>query len=364
LVLEDFTKSYDSLVLFEVIFMVTLLNLITKIEDPLQEGESLVSQGFVVSAVKGENPELMVNEAIDLLGGIARFIDSGDIVLIKPNVCGGVPGKIGTFTAPQVIAAIIKLVAKKASRVIVGEADSCMYLADKMLWETGILETAHKLGAETINLSKGEMVTVKAPDAYVLREFKINKIVTECDKIVSAPVMKTHACTGVTLNLKNMFGVLPERKKSKYHPQLDHVIVDVTKIFPPNLCIVDATVGLEGDGPFKGEQIRLGLIVAGNNPVATDSFAATIMGYEPTTITHLQLASKKGIGTTDLNLIEKRGKRLEEIKTKFKRARTTTADRLLCRLSSELGYWAIHQFYELAVKEWKKIQQKRLKVSN
>jgi len=66
----------------------------------------LVSEGFVVSAVKGESPELMVDEAINLIGGIARFIDSGDVVLIKPNVCGGVPSKVGTFTAPEVVSAV------------------------------------------------------------------------------------------------------------------------------------------------------------------------------------------------------------------------------------------------------------------
>ena len=126
----------------------------------------------MVSIVEGEEPEDMVSEAIDLLGGIDKFIRFGDVVFIKPNVCGGVVGKRGSYTSPEVIAALIELIKKKACRIIIGEADSEMYDADRMLSETGIRRAAEGCGAEVVNISKGEMVKKVVTDAYMLKEFE------------------------------------------------------------------------------------------------------------------------------------------------------------------------------------------------
>jgi len=168
----------------------------------------------MVSIVEGEDPENMVSEAIDLLGGIDKFIKSGDVVFIKPNVCGGVAGRSGTYTSPEVIAALIELIKEKSNRIIVGEAESEMYDADKMLRETGIRRAAEDCGAEVVNLSKGEMVKKVVSDAYILEEFEISNAITEADKIISVPVAKAHSITDVTLSLKCMFGILPEKHKA------------------------------------------------------------------------------------------------------------------------------------------------------
>ncbi|MFQ6077295.1 MAG: DUF362 domain-containing protein [Candidatus Bathyarchaeia archaeon] len=307
----------------------------------------------VVSLVRNKDPGSMISEAVNLLGGIDRFVGPKDVVFIKPNVCGGVPGKVGTFTNPQVLEALIKLAKGRAERVLVGEADSCMYTADVMLKETGIREAAEALGAEVVNLSKGDMVTMNVPEGYVLREFKAHKALADATKIISVPVMKTHLCCHVTLCMKNLFGVLPERRKSKYHSKLDHVIADVANAFLPHLCVVDATVGLEGEGPFKGDPIELGLVIGGDNVVATDACAAAVMGLDPSSIDYLRLASEKGIGPINLKTIEIKGRTIEEVRREFKRAPQERLDRTLSRLSSRLGYYAIHGHYESAVKSWR-----------
>jgi len=115
----------------------------------------------VVSIVRGEEASKIVPEAIDLMGGIDRFFNSQDFVFIKPNVCGGVPGKVGTFTSIEVISAIVSLLKGRVGRIAVGEADSSMYLADRMLKESGIIDVAERLGIEVVNLSRGDMVEVK-----------------------------------------------------------------------------------------------------------------------------------------------------------------------------------------------------------
>jgi len=149
----------------------------------------------MVSIVEGEEPGNMVSEALELLGGIDRFIKSGDVVLIKPNVCGGVIGKRGSYTSPEVISALIELLKKKSSRIIVGEANSEMYDADRMFSDTGIQRVAEDYGAEVVNLSVGEKVKTVVRDAYMLKEFEISKVVAEADKIICVPVAKAHTLT-------------------------------------------------------------------------------------------------------------------------------------------------------------------------
>ncbi len=311
----------------------------------------------IVSIVKGTDPEVMVKEAIELIGGLDSYLKQGQRVFIKPNVCGGVPGKNGSFTNPRVLASMIRLLRKMDTSVSVGEADSCMYTADVMLPETTIGEVAAQNGAEVVNLSRGDMVKIDVPGAYVLKSFLVNKAVADADAIIAVPVMKTHTSTVVTLGMKAMYGILPERKKSRYHPKLDQVIVDISSALAPMLTIIDATTAMEGEGPFEGDLVELSLVIAGNNIVSADACAAAVMGIDPSSIDHLRLASERGLGAINLDEIEVRGESIEAVKRPFRQA-TPFGYNSLLGLSSELGYVLLHWGYDRAVKSWKKAHQK------
>jgi uncharacterized protein (DUF362 family) len=197
------------------------------------------------------------------------------------------------------------------------------------------------------------MANIKVPKGYVLSDFKVNTRVKDADAIISMPVMKTHKCTTVTLGVKGMLGVMPERKKSKYHPKLDHVLVDIVTALTPKLTLIDATTAMEGEGPFKGEPFKFGIVIAGDNVISTDACAATVMGFNPYDIDHLMLAHKKGLGSIDVNEIEIKGESLDSVRRTFTPARREKRDRFICRLSKELGYMAFHREYEQAVRSWK-----------
>ncbi|KAF5436977.1 hypothetical protein C5S35_06290 [Candidatus Methanophagaceae archaeon] len=313
----------------------------------------------MVSIVEGEEPENMVSEALELLGGIDRFIKSGDVVFIKPNVCGGVIGKKGSYTSPEVISALIELLKGKSSRIIVGEGDSEMYDADRMLSDTGIRRAAEDFGAEVVNLSVGEKVKKVVTDAYMLKEFEISKTVAEADKIICVPVAKAHSLTDVSLSLKCMFGALPEKHKAKYHKLgINKVIADIVKVFPPLLSVVDATTGMEGEGPFKGTPITLNLIICGDNAVAADSVTASVLGYKPAKIKHLELAAKSGLGPVNLDEIDIKGKK--EVKREFKKAPVGIrfggeVANIFRSLIPEKGMSNFfHNYYESAVEAWQK----------
>lgn len=306
-----------------------------------------------VSIVQVEEPSRAVSEAIDLIGGPARFFNEQDFVFIKPNVCGGVPGKRGTFTSIELLSAIVSVLKSRVKRVAIGEADSSMYLAEKMLKENGIIDCASRLGVDVVDLSKGDEVEVAVPDGYVLDSIKVSRTLREATKIISAPVAKTHVTTDVTLSIKNMFGVLPERKKGRLHSKIDKILVDIAKTFPPTLSVVDGTTALEGTGPFHGDPVNLGLVVAGDNAVAADAVMSSIMGYDPKKIKHLRLASAKGVGPINLDEIEVVGERIEDVRRRFKRAPREPFTRPISRIPG-LGHLFCHLTYESAVRAWKR----------
>ena len=312
-----------------------------------------------ISIVRGKDPSSMVTHAVDLLGGLANFVKSGQHVFIKPNVCGGVPGKPGSFTNLSVIATVIRLCRELNATIMVGEADSCMYTADVMLPELGIHAIAAENGAEVVHLSHGEMIELESSEGFVLPKFRVHKAVAEADVIIAIPVMKTHISTTVTLGMKTIFGLLPEKKKSRYHPKLDHVLVDVMSALPPQLTIIDATTAMEGEGPFKGDPVELGVILAGNNVVSTDACGATVMGFDPAAIDHLRIASEQGLGTIDVDDMDLHGESLEAVKRSFVPAPSLRIDRTISRISQNLGYYGIHRHYEQAVKSWQTQQRAR-----
>lgn len=301
----------------------------------------------------------MVTRAIDLLGGLANFVESGQQVFIKPNVCGGVPGKPGSFTNSAVIATVMRLCRELNATITVGEADSCMYTADVMLPTIGIHAIAAENGSEVVHLSHGEMVELESKDGFVLNNIQVHKAVAEADVIIAMPVMKTHISTTVTLGMMTIFGLLPEKKKSKYHPKLDHVLVDVVSALPPQLTIIDATTAMEGEGPFKGDPVELGVILAGNNVVSTDACGATVMGFDPSAIDHLRIASEQGLGTINVDDMDLHGESLESVKHSFIPAPSQRLDRTVSRISQNLGYYGIHLHYEQTVKSWQTQQRAR-----
>jgi hypothetical protein len=112
-----------------------------------------------------------------------------------------------------------------------------------------------------------------------------------------------------------MFGLLPSRKKGQLHFKgLNEIIVDVNTAFPSDLIVVDGIVGMEGWGPLKGDPKELGFVLAGDNLLAVDTVAATITGYDPSSIRHFQLAEEKNIGSLSLAEIDLKGNSIDEVK--------------------------------------------------
>jgi len=144
-----------------------------------------------------------------------------------------------------------------------------------------------------------EKVRVPIPNCEMLREIEVPRIVTD-SAIVNAAKLKTHNETGVTLGMKNMFGLLPDKFKGKYHLQgISKVVVDINTVLKPVLTVIDGFVGMEGRGPVHGDPVKMNVIIAGTDPVATDATACRIMNIDPHSIWHIRRANEKGLGEID-----------------------------------------------------------------
>jgi len=273
-----------------------------------------------VSVVKSENVEYAVNQSIKLLGGLDQVFRSKpkSKVLVKPNFCGGLPWEKGSITSLEVLVSVVKMLFDYGfEEVYVGEADGSFNNADWMFKELNLQNLSEEYGFKIVNLSRGEFVEVPIPNPLTLKKLKLSKIVVE-SFVVSVPVLKTHPWTTITLNLKNMFGIIYDPNKVRLHSILDEAIVDITKAVKPSLCIIDGTVSIKNGRFSRGlwvgnPPIKSNLIIAGLNPVAVDAVGAKILGYEPSKIDHIRIAGQQGLGVYDLNQIRVKGEPKTEV---------------------------------------------------
>ena len=271
-----------------------------------------------VAIVKGERGFEPVYKALDLvdyktaLAGYSR-------VLIKVNFINTMTWDSGATTDPIVVEAIINRLKELPVEVIVVESDASMTNADKAFEATGMSEMCSRQGVKYLNLRhEKDKVKLQVPNGDALKDITVPRIVTE-SAIISAAKMKTHMATKVTLGMKNMFGLLPDKMKFVYHAKgISKVIVDINSVIKPNLVVVDGFVAMEGKGPTDGDPVKMDLIVAGRDAVATDATCARIMDIDPHDISHIRSAAEKGLGNIDD--VEIIGEKVEDIKHPFKRS--------------------------------------------
>ncbi|UCD45737.1 MAG: DUF362 domain-containing protein [Candidatus Bathyarchaeota archaeon] len=252
-----------------------------------------------VAVVKGERGHRPVFRALDLID-YREALEGWERALVKVNFITTKTWDTGATTDPLVVEAIIHKLKELPLEVYVVESDATMTNADKAFKATGMREICERNGVGWINLRhEKERVRIDVPDAHTLDSIKVPRIVTE-SAIVSAAKMKTHSETQVTLGLKNMFGLLPDKFKGKFHARgIRKVITDINTVLRPVLTVIDGFVAMEGRGPVSGRPVKMDTIIAGRDVVATDATAARVMGFDPHMVGHIRMAHEKELGEID-----------------------------------------------------------------
>jgi uncharacterized protein (DUF362 family) len=210
----------------------------------------------IVAVVKGKRGHEPVFKALDLID-YKSALAGYDTVLIKVNFITDKSWDTGATTDPIVVEAIIKKLEDLPVKVYVVESDATITNADKAFEATGMKDMCSRNGVEWLNLRYvKDKVKLEVPNGEVLKSITVPRLVTE-SAVISAAKLKTHANTTVTLGMKNMFGLLPDKFKGKYHMKgISNVVVDINTVLKPALTVIDGFVGMEGAGPTDGTPSR------------------------------------------------------------------------------------------------------------
>jgi len=270
-----------------------------------------------VAIVRGERGHEPVFKALDLIDYKSALVGYSR-VLIKVNFITTMTWDTGATTDPIVVEAIIQKLKDLPIEVYVVESDASMTNATKAFDATGMAEMCNRNGTKYLNLRHVEdKIKIAIPNGDALKDITVPRLVSE-SAIISAAKMKTHMATKVTLGMKNIFGLLPDKMKFKFHARgISKVIVDINTVLKPQLTVVDGFVAMEGKGPTDGSPVNMNLIVAGKDAVASDSTCARVMGIDPHEVSHIRTAAQKGLGNIDD--IEVLGSKIEDVRRIFKR---------------------------------------------
>lgn len=263
-----------------------------------------------VGIVKSEIPNL--KKLLDLI----KFKPgSYDFVAIKPNLCAGLPYYSGATTDLRLIEEVIKTFKDCAGQVAVIESNGFTDTAEQIADKTGVKDVCDYFEIPFINLSKDILIPIKG-DLKALKGVKIPRTFLKADFLVNLPVMKTHSITTVSLGMKNMLGILPD-KKSSYHSKLSEAINDIHRIRKPDMTIMDGLIGMDGEGPISGSPKKMDLLLASEDVLALDITTCRVMRINPTQVDHLQKAAYYGLGEGNPSNIKVLGEKVEDVWDRF-----------------------------------------------
>lgn len=219
----------------------------------------------------------------------------------------------GAISAPWVVEGVVLAIRNHAGPIYLVEADQVVVDVEQALRLSRLHAICREHNVTWINMSRGQRVRLRDDDRLILKDVEIHEILTKT-ALVTVPVIKTHNKTTISGAIKNQWGCLPTLRHN-FHLMLEEALADVNALVQPRFAVMDATVGLEGDGPKSGRPKEMGLVLASASLSGLDATAARIMGFDPTAIRHLKLCSQAGFGKLeDIRVV---GESADAMKTTF-----------------------------------------------
>jgi uncharacterized protein (DUF362 family) len=251
-----------------------------------------------LAIAQGDDPAALVRKAVEAIGGTTRFVARGDIVVIKPNIAWDRTPEQAANTNPQVVAAIVRLCQEAAAKKVIVTDVSCND-PRRCFERSGIAAAARAEGAEVLLPEERRFKEVDLR-GEVLTEWPVLEHFLVADKVINVPIAKHHSLTGVTLGMKNWYGILGG-PRHRLHQRIHESLVDLADFMRPTLTIVDAYRVLMRNGPTGGnvsDTVLKKTIVASTDPVAIDAYIAkTFWNLEADRLHYLKLAQSRGLGT-------------------------------------------------------------------
>ena len=261
------------------------------------------SDNYDLVAVKGGEPDVMFDMAIQSLGGMEQFVKKGQNVVIKPNIAWDATPDRASNTNPNLVGRIIEH--------CLGAGAKNVYVFDHTINEwtrcyknSGIEKATKEAGGKIVaGNSKGKYHEIDVLGGKVLKKAHVHELVLESDVFINVPVLKHHGGAGLCVSMKNLMGAVWDRKA--WHAlDLHQCIADFTTAVKPTLNIVDGYKVLMKNGPrgvsLADVETRKFLIIS-SDMVAADSAATKFLAKDPGQIGHIRAAAEMGLGTMDLS---------------------------------------------------------------
>jgi len=278
-------------------------------DNPLFAAPNTTSQEgpWDLVAVRNGGPVEMFEAGISALGGMGKFVKSGQKVVVKPNIAWDQPPEVPANTNPDLVAAIVRHCLKAGASSVTVFDHTC-HNWERSYKTSGIASAVESAGGimAPANL-ESHYTEVEIPKAKVLKTAKIHKEMLACDVLINVPVLKHHGGAKLSLTMKNLMGVVWDRRF--FHSNdLDQCIADLCFVpKPPVLNIVDAyrilrKNGPQGRSPEDGEIAKYQLL--GTNMVSLDAAAAKLFDMDPKQLGYINIAGEMGAGQADLTKLK------------------------------------------------------------
>ena len=260
-----------------------------------------------VAVARGPDPAQNVRRAIEAVGGMAALVKGRQTVVIKPNMAWDLPPETGANANPATVAAVVALCreASPSARVLV--FDRTMSRDPAGPYRTsGIADAVREAGGTVHYVDEGRFHDVPIPNAFALKSWPFCDLVLfqdQVDVLINIPAAKTHSTSGLTLGMKNVFGMVGG-ERGELHQQIHEKIADLNRVVKVDLTILDATRVMFRGGPNSPRRSdvydtpeRAQRIVVGTDPVAVDAYAAReLFGRDPADIGFIRLGEEAGLG--------------------------------------------------------------------
>jgi uncharacterized protein (DUF362 family) len=253
-----------------------------------------------VVQVKGASPYEITRRAVAEIGGMARIVARGDVVMVKPNIGWNRTVEQAACTNPEVLRAVIELAFDAGAKKVIVMDNTC-HKAEDCYLRSGIEAMARKAGAE-VRYSDENRLVVHDFKGEVLGKWPVFRDHLEVDKFINVPVLKHHGSSGLSMAMKNLYGILGGNR-GKLHRDLGENIADLANGFRSHLVVVDAFRVLMRNGPVGGRLSDVELrqtVIASTQIMHADVAAAALFGRDAREVEYLQAAFARKMGDIDL----------------------------------------------------------------
>ena len=252
--------------------------------------------------------EAALRQAVDAIDGLS-FVKPGMRIVVKVNLVTAMKPDTAATVHPSVVCALVKLLRERGAEVVLGDGPGGIYSAGylRVVYDVCGMRRAEEFGAKLND--DFSVQEVAYPEAAKAKHFPYTAYLGKADAIIDLCKLKTHGMMGMTCAIKNFFGSIPGAKKPEFHYMFPRpedfadVLVDLYEYSAPRLCICDAVVGMEGNGPTMGTPRPIGCLIAAKNGHMLDAVAAGLIGLSPEEIPTLQRARKRALLPEELSSI-------------------------------------------------------------